>query len=147
MFMYSASIDIAATPSRVFAILTDPTAFTQWTPEVVEVQPPDGGLRVGAIGHAVVKEFGQRFTAQMVVAALEPDARLAYDLTTPMWSGRIEYVLTSRGSGTTLSFQVIPAGPKPNRVVQVVGRLTRPLVQWKLHSRLKVLRRVVAKSR
>lgn len=88
MFMYSASIDIAATPSRVFAILTDPTAFTQWTPEVVEVQPPDGGLRVGAIGHAVVKELGQRFTAQMVVAALEPDARLATVTTAKTLSDR-----------------------------------------------------------
>jgi uncharacterized protein YndB with AHSA1/START domain len=146
MFMYSASIDIAATPSQVFAILTDPTAFTQWTPEVVEVQSPEGGVRVGAIGCAVVEELGQRFTAQMVVVVLEPDTRLAYDMTTPRWSGRIEYVLTSRGAGTTLSFHVIPAGPKPNRVVQVIGRLTRPLVERKLRSRLKALRRIVVKS-
>jgi uncharacterized protein YndB with AHSA1/START domain len=97
--MYSASIEIPATPSKVFAVLTDARLLKQWTPEVVEVRPPEGGLRVGAIGHALVEEFGRRFSAELVVAALEPDVKLAYDMTTPMWSGHIEYVLTHRSPG------------------------------------------------
>jgi uncharacterized protein YndB with AHSA1/START domain len=148
--MYSASIDIAATPTRVFASLTDPTVFKQWTPEAIEVRPPEGGLRVGAVGHALVEEFGRRFTVQMVVVALEPDARLAYDMTTPIWSGRIEYGLTSRAHGTNLSFLLVPVRPKGSiRVVvmRIMARLTRPLVQRRIQSRLEALRRIVEGNR
>ena len=84
--MYSASIEIAATPSQVFTVLTDPGRLKQWTPEIVEVKPTEGGLRAGAIAQALVKEFGRRFSVELIVVALEPAARLAYHMTTPMWS-------------------------------------------------------------
>jgi uncharacterized protein YndB with AHSA1/START domain len=145
--MYSASIDIAATPSRVFAILTDQAVLKQLQPEIIELRPPEGGLRVGAVGEALVEEFGRRFTVQMVVAALEPDARLAYDMTTPLWSGRIEYVLTSQAPGTHLSFRFVPDRPNvsgPIRVaIRVMALLTRPLMQRRIQSRLAAIRRIV----
>src|SRR5262245_20422663 len=92
--MYSANIEIAATPSQVFAVLTDPRLLKQWTPEIVEVKPPEGPLCVGATSQAVVQEFGRRFPVELVVLALEPNARIAYHMTTPIWSGHIEYVIT-----------------------------------------------------
>src|SRR5215470_2276289 len=71
--MYSANIEIAATPPQVFAVLTDPKLAKQWQPAVVEVKHPEGGLRVGATAQAVVQEFGRRFSVEWVIAALEPN--------------------------------------------------------------------------
>ena len=147
--MYSASIEIPASPSRVFTVLTDPGLLKQWTPEVAdaEVKPPEGGLRVGAIAQAFVKEFGRRFSVELVVVALEPAARLAYHITTPMWSGRADYVLTQRHGGTDLSLLFVPDQPKVNGgarlIVRAMAVLARPLVQRKLRSRLAALRSVV----
>ena len=146
--MYSASIEIAATPSQVFTVLIEPGRLKQWTPEIVEVKPPEGGLRVGAIAQALVKEFGRRFSVELVVVALEPAARLAYHMTTPMWSGRIEYVLTHRDRGTKVSFLFVPDQAKHGaRLIRVLAILTRPLVQRRLQSRLAALRRVVEANR
>ena len=143
--MYSASIEIAATPSQVFTVLTDHRLLKQWTPEAAEVKPFEGGLRVGATAQAFVKELGRQFYVELVVVALEPAARLAYHMTTPMWSGYTEYVLTHRHGGTDLSLLFIPDPPKgvPRFIARAIGVLTRPLVQRSLRSRLAALRRVV----
>jgi uncharacterized protein YndB with AHSA1/START domain len=142
--MYSATIEIAASPSRVFAVLSDPTLLKQWTPEIVDAKPPEGGLRVGAIAEALVEEFGRRFSVRLVVTGLEPDARIAYDMTTPMWSGRIEYVLTGLTRGTNLSLLFVPVPPRRFRAVaRIMAVLARPLMQWRLRSRLLLLRTVV----
>src|SRR4029453_15188540 len=112
--MYSASIEIAATPSQVFTVLTDPGLLKQWTPEIAdaEVKPPEGGLRVGAIAQGFVNEVGDRFSVELVVVAQEPAARLAYHMTTPMWSGRAEYVLTDRHGGDDPSQPFLPDQPQ-----------------------------------
>jgi uncharacterized protein YndB with AHSA1/START domain len=139
--MYSASIEIAATPSQVFTALTDPEIVKQWNPEAVDAKPPEGGLRVGATVGASVNEFGRQFSVEFVVKALEPNAKLAYHITTPMWSGHIEYVLTPRHGGTNVSFVLVPDQLK--LVVRVLAVLTRPLLQRRFRSRLAALRRVV----
>jgi uncharacterized protein YndB with AHSA1/START domain len=139
--MYSASIKIAATPSQVFTALTDPEIVKKWNPEAVDAKPPEGGLRVGATVGASVKEFGRQFSVEFVVKALEPNAKLAYHITTPMWSGHIEYVLTPRHGGTNVSFVLVPDQLK--LVVRVLAVLTRPLLQRRFRSRLAALRRVV----
>ena len=146
--MYSASIEIAATPSQVFTWITDPGLLKQWHPEIVEVKRPEGGLRVGATAQVFVKEFGRRFSVEFVVVALEPAARFAYHMTSPM-SGHIEYVLTHRHGGTGLSLLIIPDEPKGGArlIARAMAALTRPLVQRKLRSQLAALRRVVEAKR
>ena len=143
--MYSATIDIPASPSKVFAALTDPRLAKQWQPEAVDVKLPDGGLRVGAVTTVLVEEFGRRFSVEFVVVALERDVKIAYDATTPMWSGRIEYVLTHRPQGTNVSFLFVPNPPKriPFPIARALAVLTRPLMQRRFRSRLAALRRVV----
>jgi uncharacterized protein YndB with AHSA1/START domain len=146
--MYSATLDIPASPSKVFAALTDPGLAKQWQAEALEVKYPEGGLRVGAVTTVLVKEFGRRFSVEFVVVALEPDVKLAYDATTPMWSGRIEYVLTHRPAGTNVSFLFVPNPPKgiPFPIARALAVLTRPLMQWRFRSRLAALRRVVEEN-
>jgi len=147
--MYSASIEIPATPSKVFAVLTDVSLLKQWTPEIIEVRPPEGGLRVGAVSSALVEEFGRRFYAELVIAALEPDEKIAYDMTTPMFSGRVEYVLTPLPPGTNLSLVLVPNPPKgiPRLMARTLAVLTKPLIMRRLRSRLAALRRVVQANR
>ena len=142
---YSAGIEIAATPTQVFAVLTDPKLAKQWHPEVVEVKHPEGALCVGATAQAVVQEFGRRFSVESVIVALEPNARIAYQMTTPMWSGRIEYVITDKHRSTSVSILFAPDPPKraPRLILHVVAVLTRPLMQWRLRSVLAALQRVV----
>ena len=146
--MYSASIEIAATPSQVFTWITDPGLLKQWHPEIVEVKRPEGGLRVGATAQVLVKEFGRRFSVEFVVVAVEPSARFAYHMTAPM-SGHIEYVLTHRHDGTGLSLRIIPDEPNGGSrlIARAISVLTRPLVQRKLRSQLAALRRVVEAKR
>jgi len=124
--------------------MTTSSVINSWTPEIIEVRPPEGGLRTGAISSALVEEFGRRFSAELVVAALERDVKVAYDITTPMWSGHVEYLLTHCPMGTNLSL-LAPIPPKgiPYFLARSMAVLTRPLVQWKLRSRLVALRRVV----
>src|SRR5262249_39660955 len=143
--MYSANTEIAATPSQVFAWLTDPKLAKQWQPQAVEVNFPEGGLCVGATVQAVVQEFGRRISVEWVIVALEPNARLAYHMTSPMWSARIEYVITDKHRSTSVSMLFTPDPPKrvPLRILRVVAVLTRPLMQWRLRSILAALRRVV----
>jgi hypothetical protein len=43
----------------------------------------------------VVQEFGRRFIAELRLTHREQDAAIAYDMTTPMWSGHAEYILTA----------------------------------------------------
>ena len=145
--MYSATIDIAATPAHVFSVLTssDLTLWKQWQPEAIEVQHPDGGLRVGAAFRVLVKEFGRRFHVQFVVVALDPDARLVYDMSSPLMRGRIEWFLTPRPRSTNVSWLVVPAPPKnmPLPIARIMGALMRPLLTRKLRRRLEALRRAV----
>jgi uncharacterized protein YndB with AHSA1/START domain len=143
--MYSAHIEIPATPARVFSVLTDPTQLKRWQPEVVDARPPEGGMRVGAVAQAIAEEFGRRFPVQLVVRRFEPDAALSYDMTTPMWSGRIDYVLTARPERTMLSFRFAPNPPSgwKRYPLFVIALVTRPLVQRRLRKRLLALSGVV----
>src|SRR5262249_30453467 len=136
--MYSASIEIPATPSKVFSVLTDEKLLKQWTPEIVEVKPPEGGLRVGAGTSALVQEVGRRFYAELGIAAVEPNSKIAYDMITPMWSGHVEYVLTPLPPQTSLSMLFVPNPPKgiPRVIARTLAVLTRPLIMRRLRSRL-----------
>jgi uncharacterized protein YndB with AHSA1/START domain len=142
--MYSARIDIPAPPNRVFAVLTDPCLAKLWAPEVIEAQL-EGELGVGAVGHVLVKEFGRKFMVKSLVTRYEKDTAIAYEMTTPMWSGNIEYSLKSQPQGTTLDFLFKPDKPRGWRRIPslLVALATRPMVQRIHRKRLEALRSVV----
>lgn len=123
----------------------------QWQPQAVEVNLPEGGLRVGATTRVIVQEFGRRLSVETVVLALEPNARIAYHMISPMWSGDIEYVLTEKHGSTGVSMLFVPDRPKVTGATRLIIRtlavLTRPLMQWRLRSLLGSLRRVVESKR
>ena len=70
--MQNATIEIQATPEKVFEYITDPKHVKSWQPDVVEPHPlPPGGLRVGARVGATVQEYGRRFDVDLLVAAMK----------------------------------------------------------------------------
>ena len=80
-----------------------------------------------------------------MVAAHEPNVKLAYDVTTPLYAGRVEWALTPRPLCTNVSFLFAPAPLKGWRrfMARVMAALVRPLVMRRLRTQLKALQRVV----
>lgn len=73
------SIDIAAAPSVVWALNTDPVRWPDLTPTVTSVAwEDDGPLRVGR--SATVKQPGQR-AAKWTVTTVEPETRFVWQAT------------------------------------------------------------------
>ncbi len=73
------SIDIAASPSVVWALNTDPVHWPDLTPTVTSVRwNDDGPLRVGRT--ATIKQPGQR-AATWTVTTLEPEHRFVWQTT------------------------------------------------------------------
>jgi uncharacterized protein YndB with AHSA1/START domain len=140
----SVQIDITASPARVFAVLTDPKLMRSWNPEIVEMRQPEE-LKVGDVSHAVVQEFGRRFSVEVKLKRREPDRAIGYDMTTPSWSGYIEYILTEVPSGTNVDFRFQPVAVTgwkrvPARWMAIV---IRPLIRRHHRARLEALRTLI----
>jgi uncharacterized protein YndB with AHSA1/START domain len=142
--VYSTRIDISAPPNRVFAVLTDPSLAKLWSPEVIEARL-EGDLGVGAVSHIQVQEFGRKFSVRAVVIRYEKDAAIGYEMTTPMWSGNVEYLLKLQPQGTTLDLLFRPDPPKGWKrfPAALIAIATRPIVQRLHRRRLEALRSLV----
>jgi len=71
---------IAATPERVWELLTDFAQMSQWSPEMVRMLPlKPGGLRVGQWYLGINRRKAVVWPTRSVVAAVEPGRRLVWD--------------------------------------------------------------------
>lgn len=89
-------------PARVFPWLADPARWPEWAPAVVERRPVDDRPPIVGSRWAAVDRIGPfriRFTDELV--ALEPDALVVWDSTTP-WNSRVEYRLLPHPQGTRI---------------------------------------------
>ena len=135
--MYRATIGIAAAPEQVYVWLTDPQCISRWQPDVVEFQSPEGGLHVGARARALTQEYGRRFDVEFVVVAVTLNEHLAYDMSAPMVSARIEYRLFREGNGTRVECTM---APRFKGLTRWLSPLLKNLIQRKIESRLALLR-------
>lgn len=70
------SVDIAAAPSRVWAVLTGFAAYPQWNPFIIAIQ---GDLRMGArLAVRLATPGKPAVTVRPCIAALDPERRLAW---------------------------------------------------------------------
>jgi uncharacterized protein YndB with AHSA1/START domain len=143
--VYTVRIDIAAPPARVFDVLTDPKMLRLWMHEVAKFQQPENRLKVGDVSRAVVQEFGRKFPVELKLTRHEQDAAVGFDMTTPMWSGQIEYILTEVHSGTRLDMLFQPVTPPGWKRIPVgwLWAVIWPLAQRVHRKRLEALRAVV----
>lgn len=89
-------------PGRVFPWLADPARWGEWSPAVVERRQVDDGPPIVGSRWAAVDRIGPfriRFTDELV--ALEPDALVVWDSTSP-WNSRVEYQLLPQADGTRI---------------------------------------------
>ena len=140
--MYKASIEIEAPPNKIFEFLTDPKHVQSWQPDVVEARPlPPGGLHVGTHVGATVKEYGRRFDVDMLVAAMTRNEHIAYRMEAPTASAYVEYRLVQWGRYTRV-VNTTAMHPKGFLASLMTGMIDK-IAQWKMESRLKLLRTAV----
>jgi uncharacterized protein YndB with AHSA1/START domain len=140
--MYKASIEIEAAPGKIFEYLTDPKHVKSWQPDVVEPRPlPPGGLHVGAHVGAIVQEYGRRFDVDLLVAAMTRNEHIAYRMEAPTASAYVEYRLVQWGRYTRVvnTTAMHPKGFLASLMTGVIDKIA----QWKMESRLKLLRTAV----
>jgi uncharacterized protein YndB with AHSA1/START domain len=137
----SASVEIAASPERVFSYMTDPQYLRRWQPDVAESQaPPEGGLRVGTQFRTTVKEYGRRFDIELRVTAIDKNEHVAYDLDAPTASMQSEFHLVPQGNKTRVEHTALI---KPKAFLRLLMPFVQGMIQRKLLSRLRLLREAV----
>ena len=100
------TIEIAAPPEDVFAILSDPTKLPQWQASTVEVRRHAAGpLRVGERFHEVHAAFGRRVESTVEVAECEPPRTLALHIVDGPLPLDGRWMLEPRDGGTRLQFR------------------------------------------
>lgn len=94
-----AEITVAATPERVWSVLTDLRRMPQWSPELVRmVALTPGGLKTGQQYLGVNRRKAVVWPSRNVVATLDAPRTLAWD--TPTSGARWIYDLSADGAGT-----------------------------------------------
>ena len=73
---FSISVDIQATPERVWQVLSDGERWHEWTPSVTSVELLDKSIAVGS--RAIIKQ-PELPAAKFKVTALDPGKRLRLD--------------------------------------------------------------------
>ena len=143
--MNNASIEIEAAPKTIFEYLTDPKLLKSWQPDVVEPRPlPPGGLRVGTHVGATVHEYGRRFDVDLLVAAMTRNEHITYRMEAPSVSALVEYRLVQWGDYTRVVNNIVMK-PKGflRRLQPLVNGIMNRVLQWKMQSRLRMLRAAV----
>ena len=95
------SLRIAASPQRVFALLTDPEAISLWFAQVTGIEPRPGG----AVEFVFFNENGSVSVFSGEVTDFEPNARLGFTWHNRQWTFppfHVLITLTSMGAETTL---------------------------------------------
>lgn len=131
------TLDVPASPSQVFACLTEPALLTRWVGGLESSEPlTEGGLRVGARSRETVVE-GTRQT-QMVteVTALVPDRSLRFRIDSKAIRGHSSYELEPSGGGVRLRHQL---DVEYRGLLRILGPLFKPVVQRKLERDLERL--------
>ena len=114
---------VAAPPARVWKLLSDVSHMGEWSPELVRMIPlKRAGLRVGQWYLGINRRKGVVWTTRSVVAVVEPERSVAWDVKT---SGtRWIWELRPEGEGT----RVVHRRPVPKRLTTVSDVFARVLL-------------------
>ena len=139
-----ASVEIAATPKRVFFYLRDQDRVKRWQHDVVETQPLPERLQTGMLLRSTIQEYGRRFEVEVRVAALAANEYVGYEMEAPTASVRSEYRLVLQGANTRVESTAVI---QPKGFARFLLPLLGGLIRRKLRSRLQLLREVVEADR
>lgn len=105
-----AEAHVAASPARVWALLTDFARMPEWSPELVRMVPlKPGGLRVGQWYLGLNRRGAVVWPTRSVVSVLEPGRSVAWD--TRSSGARWVWEVEPEGEGTKVVHRrPVPAG-------------------------------------
>ncbi|MCL2543718.1 MAG: SRPBCC domain-containing protein, partial [Nocardioidaceae bacterium] len=116
-----AEIHIAASPARVWSVVTDTKALAEASPELLAMTPlRRGGFRVGQQYVGWNRRKAVVWTTRNVVRECVPERRLVWDTTTS--GARWIYELSPEGDGTRL-VQRRPVAKQASRFVRLFGEV------------------------
>lgn len=124
------SIEIAATPERIYAIIMDPACLERWvTIHAALEQAPDGQLERGSELTQRLQLAGRGFTVHWKVIENRPARKVVWEGRGPMRShAGVTYELTPDGAGGTrftyTNEFALPGGPLGRVAGPVVRRVT-----------------------
>jgi uncharacterized protein YndB with AHSA1/START domain len=111
---------VAAPPARVWALLSEVSRLSEWSPELVWMVPlKRGGLRLGQWYLGINRRKGVVWPTRSVIALLEPGRRVAWDVKTN--GARWIWELEPQGEGT----RVVHRRPVPKRLTFVSNAFAR----------------------
>lgn len=95
--LYSSTIEIRATPERIWQILTDPAGWPTWEPNCTRI---DGRIEVGQQLTVHTRLSDRAFPAN--VASMDPPRSMVWSWSMPlgMFSGVRTFTLTPKGDVT-----------------------------------------------
>src|SRR5215471_5711843 len=118
---YVTSATIAASPERVWAVLTDGDAYQQWNPEIVRV---DGSFAAGArvTAHVRLVDGAVRTVPQRVVEFVPPH-RMVWvgGLPLGLFVGRRTFTVTPAAGGAEFTMHLHMSGPLSGMILKSVG--------------------------
>jgi uncharacterized protein YndB with AHSA1/START domain len=123
MTEFTASIDIAAPPERVWQVMSDTDHWFEWTPSITSVK------RLGdapfAVGTKVLIRQPKLPPAKWTVTAIEPDRTFTWVSTAPGLKaiGKHSVTPTPNGSRATLSLEL------HGFIGEAFGRLTKDITE------------------
>jgi uncharacterized protein YndB with AHSA1/START domain len=118
------SIDVAASPDRVWEVLVDVERWPEWTDSVTSARPLDEGAL--AVGSRVEVSQPRIPTGTYTVTALDPGRAFTWEQRQPGSTVSADHVCTGLpGGGTRVELSVVMSGA----VGSVVGRLYRRLTE------------------
>ena len=98
------SIEINATPERVFYWLDDSQRILQWVPNIVENEDLEVTEdKVGSTFRQVYDENGKRMEMQGVVTAYTPNRQVACDICGDIFDLSVDYQLEDLGEKTRVT--------------------------------------------
>ncbi|HYI80277.1 MAG TPA: SRPBCC family protein [Thermoleophilaceae bacterium] len=124
------SVEIAATPERIYAVIMDPNCLERWvTIHAALEDAPDGQLERGSELTQRLQLAGRGFTVHWKVTENLPARRVEWEGSGPMHShAGVTYELTPNGDGGTrftyTNEFVLPGGPLGRVAGSVVKRVT-----------------------
>lgn len=124
------SIEIAATPERIYEVIMDPTCLERWvTIHAALESAPDGPLRQGSELTQRLQLAGRGFTVHWKVIENQPARRVVWEGSGPMRShAGVTYELAPDGDRRTIFTYTnefaLPGGPLGRVAGPVVKRVT-----------------------
>ncbi|MCI0344212.1 MAG: SRPBCC family protein [Chloroflexi bacterium] len=104
MIRYSSEVTINRPSSVVFEALLDPDLFAQWTPMADVIFEDAGPPRVGSRGRFRMTEGPFKGPLAMEIVELEPNRRVAFQVSHPALDWRSVTTLREEGSGTRVTY-------------------------------------------